>query len=315
VERSALAADLKRIDPSTIHTTMTDAQKAEYLRAVLEIIGSRGLTLISPDILFEAADVALAREVSPSQARVGILPGTMNPIHYGHIVVALGAILEHNLNLVLLAPGGALPDKPHSAGFASRNEMLTIAAQSQDLCSWLHATPIRQQMADAVGTDRRTLRAAGVDETTRRYNTDIAAFIWLFRANPNIEWTYLVGSDKIAAYGRKGEYSLVVDTLGRANTQIAYYTRHGKDIDIARDIAPYPWLHQKWQAGFFKESALPTCDISSYEIRRAIAEGRDQVDRISLTKCLPQNVVNYISSHETLLASYVREIAAGEKMP
>jgi nicotinic acid mononucleotide adenylyltransferase len=315
VEERAAARAVRRPDVSTIHSAMTESQKGRYNHAILKVLGLQGAKVVTPNILFTAADMALDGEVSMSEAYIGLQPGTMNPIHYGHICASLAGILVNKLDTVLLANGGTVPDKPSSADPRVRNKMLRIAASENGLSKWVKVTPIRQQVVEMFSKDRQTLILAGENVSLRRSNMDIAAFIWLFRANPKVTWTYIVGSDKVAGYGKKGEHRLIVDTLAdpRANAQVLYFVREGEDIDVAKYITPYGWMLEKWKKGFFKKSPVPTCAISSSRIKAALVSGREHVDGMPLSECMSPDVLSYILNQKTLLALYAREAEEGEQ--
>jgi nicotinate-nucleotide adenylyltransferase len=53
--------------------------------------------------------------VAPGDRRVGILGGTFDPIHYGHLVVAEQVREAHELDRVLFVPAGIPPHKPEAA--------------------------------------------------------------------------------------------------------------------------------------------------------------------------------------------------------
>jgi nicotinic acid mononucleotide adenylyltransferase len=315
VEERAATRSSKRQDTSTIHTAMSEEQKSRYSQAILQTVLSGGSSVVTPDFLFDAADMAMADEISTSEAHVGLQPGTMNPIHNGHISASLASILVNDLDMVLLAAGATVPDKPNSVDPTIRNEMIRIATRGNRLSEWLHVTPIRQQTAEIFSVDKQFLLLTGESETIRRSNMDIAAFIWLFRANPKVRWTYLVGSDKIADYGMLGEYDLIVGTLAnhRANVRVLYFVRDGKDVDVVNYIKPYRWMLEKWESGLFERSPLPTCAVSARKIKTALVTGRDHVDGLRLNECLDEDVLTYIRTNNTLLTSYAREVQELER--
>ncbi|MCP4580387.1 MAG: hypothetical protein GY839_02125 [candidate division Zixibacteria bacterium] len=314
VELTAAGA-IKKLDRPSIRLAMTETQRARYMRAILDELFLQGAKVVTPDALFKAADTAIGCEASQIEARVGLQPGTMNPIHHGHVSASLTAIILKNLDMVALACSGAVPDKPYTVESDVRNQLVRLAIRGQGLKDLIQATQIRQQMVEMFSGDGQDILAAGENPTIRRNNMDMAGFIWLFRANPKVKWTYLVGSDKVAGYGRKGEYDLIVKTLGdrRANAQVVYYPRAGIDINVEKDIAPYDWMMEKWQAGFFDKSPMPTCDLSATKIKKALVERREDVGGIRLVDSLSREVLDYIRTDKTLLISYSREMEKERK--
>ncbi len=256
VQTLALGNSIRRITPTAIHSSMSSEQGARYALALREVLEMNREKAISPEVLFRAADQALCGETSSTEAHIGLQPGTMNPVHYGHVTASLAAILSDTLDLVLLMNAGAVPEKPLAPSADVRHEMLRLAVSEKCLADWLWASPIRQQVESLFSTDRRLFMLLGRDQSARRSTMDIAAFIWLFRANPKVKWTYLVGSDKVSGYGRKGEYDLVVNTLcdPRANAHVLYFDRQGEVIDVEWHITPYGWMLGKWKTGFFQKS-------------------------------------------------------------
>ena len=59
--------------------------------------------------------------------RLGILGGTFDPIHFGHLKVAESCLKKLNLNLILFIPSGNPPLKKVSADYIHRLKMLKLA--------------------------------------------------------------------------------------------------------------------------------------------------------------------------------------------
>ena len=66
---------------------------------------------------------------SPRRQRIGVLGGTFDPIHIGHLVVADNALQQLDLDTVLFAPAGKPPHKPDRqiSSAADRQAMIEIA--------------------------------------------------------------------------------------------------------------------------------------------------------------------------------------------
>ncbi|MGE5196902.1 MAG: hypothetical protein ACM3IL_00125, partial [Deltaproteobacteria bacterium] len=326
VERLHSEGSINKLNPYAVRFNMTQAQKDNYLAAIKKVLKEKKLTVITPEVLFEAADIATKDDKSSVEANIGLQPGTMNPLHYGHVSASLAGIITNNLNMVLLANGGTVPDKPYAASADIRNEMARAAVTDEGLRDWLQVTPIRQQIVEMF-EDAGALELAGTPEEFeaakkekldiksladfQRFNMDIAAFIWLFVANPRVRWTYLVGSDKVAGYGKKGEKNLIVHTLGdpRAKAQVVYFAREGEDIDLKSDIDPFTWLKEKFDSGFFKKSPLPSFeDISATKVRIALVKGEAKIKDTPITEFIAPAVYTYIRNNRTLLFLYEIEI-------
>ncbi|HHU86213.1 MAG: nicotinate-nucleotide adenylyltransferase [Pelotomaculaceae bacterium] len=55
----------------------------------------------------------MSKEADSKCRRLGIMGGTFDPIHYGHLVAAEGARYEFNLEKVIFVPAGRPPHKPN----------------------------------------------------------------------------------------------------------------------------------------------------------------------------------------------------------
>jgi len=54
---------------------------------------------------------------------VGIMGGTFDPIHYGHLVIAEGARVEYDLSEVIYIPSGMPPHKRDQTIFECRGSL------------------------------------------------------------------------------------------------------------------------------------------------------------------------------------------------
>ena len=68
----------------------------------------------------------------PAQERIGVLGGTFDPIHYGHLVIAEEARVRLCLQRVLFVPAGRPPHKTHkrSSSPEHRRKMVELAIAS-----------------------------------------------------------------------------------------------------------------------------------------------------------------------------------------
>ncbi|MFA5091001.1 MAG: DUF4922 domain-containing protein, partial [Candidatus Omnitrophota bacterium] len=332
-------------DPSRIRFDLNTERQQRYLKAMQDVLAEEGKSVVNPEILFKAARRASEGDRSDIKGRISLQPGTMNPLHYGHISMSLAGILDQVTEadrevevMSLLANGGTVPDKPYAANADIRNTMANLAVDEANFRDWIQVTPIRKQAVDMFESQGEvTLALAGTEaeakrleiksvENLRRFNMDMAAFIYLFVANPNIEWVYLVGSDKVKEYGIKNEQGLIRDTLGNTDyhLKVVYFTRTGQEVKPAKDIKPFDWLKEKWDSGFFRESTVPSHPrLAAVQIRTALSGAKDLVRQCiidketgaTLSDSIPEAVINYIldDSYEGKQLRYLYPLENREK--
>ncbi|MGD9015559.1 MAG: glycogen/starch synthase, partial [Candidatus Omnitrophota bacterium] len=335
---------VRTIPKDELRFEMTPEDIQRYFISIREVLTERKQSVVNPEILFEAAKRALAivGRASQVEARIAVQPGTMNPLTYGHITAGLAAIIDKQINRVILVNGGTVPDKPYAASADIRNEMANIATLDPGLSDWLLVTPIRAQVVDMFES-REALYLAGTEEVAsklreelttevdnifaehlidaeekikalerinsidrdelRRRNMDIAAFIWLFVANPNVTWFYTIGSDKLIGYHT--ERNLIEYTLHALGVEIIYAMRAGSGYSFEKHIKPYIWLNRLWREGLFTAAVTPSSkDLSATQVRYALAYNEDTIDEIPLSEMFPIGVVNYIRDNPELLSLY-----------
>lgn len=69
-----------------------------------------------------------------AQRRIGIMGGTFNPIHYGHLIIAENACEQYGLEQVIFMPTGRPPHKDFSGEDMARHrcEMVKLAIKGND---------------------------------------------------------------------------------------------------------------------------------------------------------------------------------------
>ena len=106
--------------------------------------------------------------------RMGIMGGTLDPVHNGHIAVARAVCEACGLDGVMLLPAGDPPHKQHRAEKADRWAMAQLAAGALD---WMSAS------------DLEIVRSG----TT--YTVDTLEQLCADR--PGVEWVYIIGADTV----------------------------------------------------------------------------------------------------------------------
>jgi nicotinate-nucleotide adenylyltransferase len=191
--------------------------------------------------------------------RIGILGGTFNPPHLGHLICAQEALTQLGLERVVLMPVGVPPHKEAAddPGAEHRFEMCRLVA---------------------VKDDRLAVSRLELDRQGPSYTVDTLRAI--HESAPGDDLTFIVGGDMAHSLPtwREPEAVLELATLAVAK-------RSGiRRADIEQRLAE---LGHADRVRFFD---MPTIDISSSDIRRRVREGRP------IRYLVPEDVVQYIGA-------------------
>jgi len=178
-------------------------------------------------------------------ARIGLLGGTFNPPHIGHLVCAQEAWSQLGLERVLLLPVHAPPHKEADGdpGVAHRLAMCE-AAVARD---------------ERLGVSR-----AEVDVPGRSYTVD--TLNRLHEARPEDQLTFIVGGDMAASLPEWREPRAILE---RCSIGVAARDGVGREHVLERLDRELPGARDR--ISFFD---MPRIDVSSTLVRRHIAAGR-----------------------------------------
>lgn len=191
---------------------------------------------------------------------IGLFGGTFDPIHNGHLHIAQAFAEQVQLNSVIFLPAGE-PYHKKSARTAAAHRLAMVEAA------------IAHESRFAV-SDIDIVR----DGATYTIDT-----IQIFKQHfPSAQLWFLMGMDSLMQlYTWKNWQTLV------RQTNIAVAARE----NTALQNAPAPlhsWLGEALNNGSLKLLTAPEYDVSSTQIRAAIAAGQ------STAQWLPESVANYI---------------------
>ncbi|GHU83667.1 putative nicotinate-nucleotide adenylyltransferase [Bacteroidia bacterium] len=195
--------------------------------------------------------------------RIGILGGTFNPIHLGHMDIAWKALHALGLERVGLLTNSDPPHKQEGMAAAEhRLEMVRLAVRGYPgLEAW----------------DYEANRPGKV------YTIDTLELLNKAMAHEDIEWVYILGADAFLDLFTWKSAEEVIRLCS-----FAVFCRPGVEIDEVED-----WAHQlrtQWDA---QVQVLPHMgpDISSDWIRAGLCGGRN------MDAWLPAGVGGYIRTH------------------
>jgi len=199
-----------------------------------------------------------------SATRIGILGGTFNPIHLGHLILAQNALETHDLAKVLFIPCGTPPHKDAKALIPAEDRLAMVQAA-------IEGDP-RFEALDL------EIKRGGVS-----YAVDTVA--QLRGLYPNAVLFFIIGSDTLPELHQwRSIYTLLslcrFVAFGRPGFDAAGMSREALHLDS-------PWPERLLE----NVAVGRLIDISSSDIRHRLAEG------MSVRYWVPREVEMYIAEH------------------
>lgn len=196
--------------------------------------------------------------------RVGIMGGTFNPIHEGHLMIARAAKKAARLAQVIFLPSGQPPHKQNSmlAPAISRLNMTILAVNGEEGFEVSDMEVLREGTTYTVDTLKE-----------------------LTSTRPDVEWYYIIGGDTLFQLQTWRTPERIAELL---NGGMIVVPRPGADYaalsEQAKKLEEYIGLKT-----LIAEEGGP--DISSTEIRERLTNGE------SVGGMIPQAVADYITLH------------------
>ena len=195
--------------------------------------------------------------------KIGIMGGTFNPIHNGHLILADCAYREFKLDKIWFLPNGNPPHKEN-------DEMETNIKQRVDMVK-----------AALTGDERYELCLYEADENHIYYSY---ATMENFRKKfPQHQFYFIIGADSLfdMVDWKYPERQLPICTILAACRD---------DIDTKSMRQQMDYLNQKYH-GDIRLLKAPVVPAASSEIRRELKSGENAADMV------PAAVMNYIQTH------------------
>ena len=196
--------------------------------------------------------------------KIGIMGGTFDPIHIGHLILGEKTYEQLGLDKILFMPAGNPPHKQARENRATdrqRVDMVRLAIASNPHFS----LSLEEMHREGYTYTYRTLER-------------------LKKQNPDTEYYFILGADSLYTFDEWREPGRI---LG-ACTILVGTRNHTSDEKLDRAIQH---LEKKYQGNIQKLESL-NIDISSKMIRSWIEEGR------SLAYYVPDQVIDYIEKNK-----------------
>ncbi len=191
---------------------------------------------------------------------IGLMGGSFNPIHCGHVALARAALESGRVERVLFLPTGNPPHKKE--GLADKFDRLRMVELA-----------VEHEAGMAVCREE-------IDRDGVIYTVDTLAT--LKRKMPDCTLTYLIGADTLRALGTWRRVETVIERC-----KFLVMMREGETREEVIRLAGL-WTQRGAQIDFLDARKM---DISSTQIREQIQKG------LPFERLVPQAVADYIHEH------------------
>lgn len=206
--------------------------------------------------------------------KIGIMGGTFNPIHNGHLVLAQTAYEQFDLDQILFMPTKNPYYKKlnQSATLEDRTSMVKLAIEDNEAFSFSELELLRDGNTYTV----ETLKI-------------------MTKENPDVEYYFIMGADSLYHFETWKEPQEILNMailLVAARDDVSSHAIEGQ----------IEYLENKYENARIKCLLTPNLEISSNNLRKRCREGR------SIRYLLPVQVEEYIREH----GLYRKEKTGGE---
>ncbi|OLZ10828.1 nicotinate-nucleotide adenylyltransferase [Sulfobacillus thermosulfidooxidans] len=193
---------------------------------------------------------------------IGLMGGTFNPIHYGHLVTAEAARDAFHLDRVIFIPSGQPPHKPPS---------VLASAEHRFLMTFLAIAPNMHFELSRVEIDRQG----------PSYTSETLAYF--HRLDPDVDWYFISGADailEIASWHYPEDIFRYAHLIAASRPGYSLSRIHA----LARELG-----EEKVQR--IHQLEVPALAISSSQVRERLRLG------LSIKYLVPEAVEHYIEKN------------------
>lgn len=196
--------------------------------------------------------------------RLGVIGGTFDPPHYGHLVLAETGRVQLDLERVLFVPAARPPHKPEQPIAQTRHRVAMVEAAIDDNESF-------------------ALSRVDLDRPGPHYTVDMLGI--LNRTDPEATLFFLMGGDSLAEFLSWRDPAGIV-----ARAHLAVMRRPGWEADLASLEGALPDIQDRlaWLDA-------PHLQISGTDLRRRVREG------LPIRYLVPPEVRQYVHKHALYL--------------
>ena len=202
-----------------------------------------------------------------TRKKIGIMGGTFDPIHIGHLLIAEQAFQQFALDKVLFMPAGNPPHKKNREGRATNEQRMEMARMAIENNPHFELSLMEMNESNESG-----------------YSYTYITLEKLKERHPDTEYYFIIGADSL--YDFKG-WAMPERICACATILVA--TRNHTD----EKLLDYELqMNSSWFNGRFEKLIIDNIDISSQQLRKWIREGK------SVRYYTPDSVIAYINEHQ-----------------
>ncbi len=206
-----------------------------------------------------------------SKKKIGIVGGTFDPIHYGHIMLGTVAKKEFNLEEIWFMPTGQPPHKAEKKVTSVRHRVNMVKLGIKGYSSFVYS---------------------GIEVEREGYTYTAETLKYLSKNFPNNEYYYIIGADSLNYIDRWYEPSTIFT--------------HATILAVSRNTQTEEEFEKKRNdlIGKFPEATIfllntPLVEISSCELRDVLAKRKKtNYEKRILNKYINPDVLSYIIDHD-----------------
>jgi nicotinate-nucleotide adenylyltransferase len=182
---------------------------------------------------------------SEGKKKIGIMGGTFDPIHIGHLMLAEQAYDKFELDKVLIMPSGNPPHKDNAVSALSKH---------------------RVQMARLAIESNKHFELSLIEVERSGYTYTYETLEDLKKENPDVEYYFIIGADSLLDFDKWKEPKKICE-----DSTILVATRYNlSSIELKRQIDD---VANKYNAKIYSLET-PNIDISSKLIRTLVSTGK-----------------------------------------
>lgn len=206
---------------------------------------------------------------------LGILGGTFNPPHLGHLAVARHARQELGLERVLLVPAHTAPYKAgRSSGAGDSGDASAVSASDP-------GPQHRLRMCQLAVAQEQGLSVCALEVERGGLSYTVDTLRSIHASHPNAQLTFIVGADTASTLGSWREPAQLLELA-----RLAVATRDGtarQRVLDALDAVKRPGAgglpEQHSTAGGVSFLEMPAIEVSSSRVRERVAQG-EAIDQL-----------------------------------